>query len=356
MGSSIIIGSGRCIPDEVIQNKDFVSQNFYTESYELINQPSEIVIDKFKKITGIEERRYARQDVTSSDLATIAARIALEDSKIDPESLDQIIFAHNYGDVVKHTIQVDAVPSLAARVKHNLGIANPNCTAYDLLFGCPGWLQGIIHSDAFFKAGIAKRIMVIGSETLSRVVDPYDRDSMIFSDGAGVTILEYNADVQNRGIIGCASQSFTKEEAFYIYHGKSNFPEADPKVRFIKMKGRKVYEFALKHVPVAMKSCLDQCNIGIDQLKKVFIHQANEKMDEAIIRELYKLYGLDNIPVDIMPMSIHKLGNSSVATIPTLYDLVAKGDLQCHSLAAGDVILFASVGAGMHINAVAYRV
>jgi 3-oxoacyl-[acyl-carrier-protein] synthase-3 len=91
-------------------------------------------------------------------------------------------------------------------------------------------------------------------------------------------------------------------------------------------------------------------------LKKIFIHQANEKMDEAIIKELYKLYGITTTPENIMPMSIHNLGNSSVATIPTLFDMVQKGLMPEHKLTAGDVILFASVGAGMNINAVCYRV
>jgi 3-oxoacyl-[acyl-carrier-protein] synthase-3 len=122
------------------------------------------------------------------------------------------------------------------------------------------------------------------------------------------------------------------------------------------MKGRKVYEYAIKHVAEAMKSCLDKAGVDISQLKKIFIHQANEKMDEGIIRELYKCYGLHESPKDIMPMSIQWLGNSSVATVPTLYDLVRKGKIEGHTVSPGDIILFASVGAGMNINAVCYRV
>ena len=122
------------------------------------------------------------------------------------------------------------------------------------------------------------------------------------------------------------------------------------------MKGRKVYEYAIKHVAEAMKNCLDKAGIGISQVKKIFIHQANEKMDEGIIKVLYKLYGIRDFPHDVMPMCIQWLGNSSVATVPTLYDLVRKGKLEEHQLNKGDIILFASVGAGMNINAVCYRV
>ena len=120
------------------------------------------------------------------------------------------------------------------------------------------------------------------------------------------------------------------------------------------MDGRKIYEFALSNVPQAMKSCLDKSGIDISEVKKIFIHQANEKMDEAILKRFYRLYKTD-IPEGIMPMSIHKFGNSSVATVPTLFDLVKNNKLDQHQLEEGDVIMFASVGAGMHINAIVYR-
>jgi 3-oxoacyl-[acyl-carrier-protein] synthase-3 len=120
------------------------------------------------------------------------------------------------------------------------------------------------------------------------------------------------------------------------------------------MHGRKIYEFALSNVPKAMKECLDKTGIDINQVKKILIHQANEKMDEAIIQRFYKLYE-QTPPEGIMPMSIHKLGNSSVATVPTLYDSLIKGKIENQEIHKGDVILFASVGAGMNINAIVYK-
>jgi 3-oxoacyl-[acyl-carrier-protein] synthase-3 len=350
-----IIGSGCYIPEEIKTNRDFTVHDFYSEDHRKIDTEPEVITRKFQEITGIEERRYARQQHTASDLAFFASERALQDAGIDPETLDQIIFAHNYGDVTKHHIQTDAVPSLASRLKQKLGIKNPSCVAYDILFGCPGWLQGFIHADAFFKAGIARRILVVGAETLSRVIDPYDRDSMIFSDGAGATIFEWKELPGDSGLLSTSAVSHCVEEADYINFGKSYFPDSDPRVRFIKMKGRKVYEYAMKNVPAAMKACLDDAGVDIHEVKKVFIHQANEKMDEGIIKALFKLYGLREIPDHIMPMSIHKLGNSSVATIPTLYDMVVRGEMPEHSLQKGDIVLFASVGAGMNINAVCYR-
>ena len=185
----------------------------------------------------------------------------------------------------------------------------------------------------------------------------YDRDSMIFSDGAGASVLEaVPAEDTTSGILSWTVQSHCVDEAFYLFLGKSNFPNADDKIRYIKMKGRKVYEYAMQHVPAAMKDCLDKANISIQEVKKIFIHQANEKMDEGIIKRLFKLYGVKDLPEHIMPMNIHKYGNSSVATIPTLFDQVKKGKFEEHAFDKGDIVLFASVGSGMNINAVCYRI
>ena len=352
---TIITGTGSYIPTEVVTNQHFSAHKFYAEDGKPIETAPAEVVEKFRQITGIAERRYASKDQNASDIATIAARAAIEDSGIDPETLDQLIVAHNFGNVSANTIQTDAVPAIACRVKHNLKIQNPACVAYDVLFGCPGWVQGVIQADAFFKAGMARRALVIGTETLSRVIDMHDRDSMIFSDGAGACVLEYKEDGDS-GIIASSAVTHSMDEAYFIHLGNSYHPEADPTVRYIKMKGRKVYEYAIKHVAEAMKNCLDKAGMDISQLKKIFIHQANEKMDEGIIKVLYKLYNIRDTPKDIMPMCIQWLGNSSVATVPTLYDLVRKGKLEEHQLNKGDIILFASVGAGMNINAVCYRV
>jgi 3-oxoacyl-[acyl-carrier-protein] synthase-3 len=356
MFRSVITGSGSYIPPFVQTNQDFAQHEFFTsDGLPLSTDPVEIV-NKFKKITGIEERRYTSDDLNASNIGYEAAKKAIQDSGVNPETLDQIIVAHNFGDVIKDTIQTAAVPSLASQLKHSLGIRNPNCIAYDILFGCPGWLQGLIQADAFFKAGVADKALIVGTETLSRVIDMFDRDSMIFSDGAGAVVLERKeGDENSPGILAYVAQTHSMDEVDYINMGISFFPGSNPRIRYLKMKGRKVYEYALKHVPDAMKICIDKSGISIHSLKKIFIHQANEKMDEAIIKKLYQLYGIEIPPAYIMPMSISWLGNSSVATIPTLLDLVRKHQFPEHELFPGDLIIFASVGAGMNINAVCYR-
>lgn len=347
-----ITGSGSYIPTEIVSNKNFAEHVFLNDDGTPFPHPNDVVAKKFLEITGIEERRYASDDLQTSDIATIAAKKAIVNANIDPETLDYLIFAHNFGDVKKGAIQGDMLPSLASKVKHNLRIKNPKCVAYDMLFGCPGWVEGVIQATAFIKAGMAKKCLIIGAETLSRVVDPHDRDSMIYSDGAGATIVEGTND--DGGILAHESATFSYDEANYLYFGKSFNSTHNPDVRYIKMHGRKIYEFALSNVPKAMKECLDKSGISINDVKKILIHQANEKMDEAIIHRFYKLYGKE-VPHGIMPMSIHKLGNSSVATIPTLYDSMVKGKIENQELNKGDVIMFASVGAGMNVNAIVYR-
>src|SRR5882672_8516016 len=149
MHRSIITGSGCYIPELVIKNGDFSSNIFYSENGSLLDRPAAEIIDKFSRITGIVERRYATSGITASEMAALAAEEAIEDSGIDRESIDQLIVAHNFGDIAGVGGQTDIVPSLASRVKKELGIKSPSCIPYDLIFGCPGWLQGMIQTDAF---------------------------------------------------------------------------------------------------------------------------------------------------------------------------------------------------------------
>lgn len=348
-----ITGSGSYIPTEKVTNLDFEKHSFLNEDGSVFPYSNEVVAEKFLEITGIQERRYVSDNLITSDIALIAAQRAIEKANIDPETLDYIIFAHNFGNVKHGTIQADAVPTLASRVKQKLRIKNPYCVAYDMLFGCPGWIEGVIQAQAFIKAGMAKKCLVIGAETLSRVVDMHDRDSMIYADGAGATVIEESE--QEGGIISHVTATYATDEADYLFFGNSFNKNLCEDVRYIKMHGRKIYEFALNNVPNAMKLCLEKSGYQISDVKKILIHQANEKMDEAIIKRFYKLHN-ENLPEGIMPMSIHKLGNSSVATVPTLYDLIINGKIENQEINTGDIIIFASVGAGMNINAIVYKV
>ncbi|HMM12488.1 MAG TPA: ketoacyl-ACP synthase III [Bacteroidales bacterium] len=353
--NTVITGTGSYIPTKVVSNSAFTSQIFFEKDNSPIDSPGEEITRKFKDITGIYERRYVENDQSNADIATIAAQRAIESSGIDPETIDQIIVAHNFGDVISESIQTDILPSIASRVKNRLGIQSETCIPYDIIFGCPGWVQGVLQAHAYFKAGMAKRCLVIGSETLSRIVDRFDRDTMIFSDGAGATIVEAIEEDQPRGLLTHATVSHTNEEVNYLYLGQSNSPDSDPKIRYIKMQGRKIYEYSLNNVPRAMKAAFDASGLSITEVKKILIHQANEKMDEAIVQRFYRLFGIRTDVYHVMPMNIQRLGNSSVATVPTLYDMILRNELPDHTISSGDILIFASVGAGMNINAFVYR-
>ncbi|WP_017733921.1 3-oxoacyl-ACP synthase III family protein [Nafulsella turpanensis] len=355
---SVIAGTGRYIPPGQIKNEDFLSREFYDKSGKKIDKTNQEIIEKFQAITTIAERRYASDDLVTSDIAYFAALDAIKSAKIDPEELDYIIVAHNFGDVRKENRQLDIVPSLAARVKCLLEIKNPQTIAYDIAFGCPGWLQAMIQADYFIRSGDAKKILLIGAEVLSRVADPHDRDSMLYSDGAGATILEacLTDTEEPAGILAHTTRSDTYLYSKMLYMGKSYLQHADGQQDlFLKMNGRRLYQYALETVPLSIKDCLEKAGVQLSEVKKVLIHQANGKMDDEILKRLYALYNLNDIPEGVMPMTISYLGNSSVATIPTLLDLILKEDLEKHQVSEGDIVVFASVGAGMNINAVVYR-
>ncbi len=349
---SVIIGTGSYIPEVEISNASFIDHLFLEKENVAIQNSNSNVIEKFEQITGIAQRRYARPDQQTSDLGYLAAKQAIESAAIDKETLDYIIVAHNFGDVSFDRNRSSMVPSLSSRVKALLQIQNPDCVAYDLPFGCPGWLEGMIQADIFIRAGVAKRILVIGAETLSRVIDPHDRDCMIFSDGGGAVILE--ASENGTGTIAHKTQTYAVDHILDLQMGNSLSTLNGDDNLYIKMNGRRVYEFALTNVPLVVKSVLDKAGVDISEIKKVLIHQANDKMDAAILARLFKLYD-QPVPENIMPMTIQWLGNSSVATIPTLLDLVLTEKLEGHQINKGDKVIFASVGAGMNINALLYQ-
>jgi 3-oxoacyl-[acyl-carrier-protein] synthase-3 len=353
---SVITGTGSYIPSIRVRNVAFLTNKFYEADGKKLEKTNQEIVEKFLEITTIAERRYVSDSLVTSDIACYAAIDAIKSTNIDKEELDYIIVAHNFGDTRNDNKRSDIVPSLAARVKHKLKIKNPNTIAYDLIFGCPGWLQAIIQADYFIKSGDAKKILVIGTEVLSRVSDPHDRDSMLYADGAGATVLEARESDIPIGILAHKTRSDTLLHSKMLHMDKSyNLDYENKDDIFLKMNGRKLYQYALETVPQAIKDCLEKSNTQLGEIKKVLIHQANGKMDDAILKRLYGLYNIVDVPENIIPMTIAWLGNSSVATLPTLLDLILKSKLKTHKINKGDTLVFASVGAGMNINAMIYK-
>ncbi len=353
---AVFAATGSFVPSLTVPNETFLTSKFFNTDSTPVEKEPQKIIDKFKEITGIAERRYGTNNQKASDLGFLSAAAALSSSGIDKEKLDYIIVAHNFGDIAWGSNRTDMVPTLASRIKHKLQIQNPDCVAYDLPFGCPGWLEGIIQANYFIRSGDARYCLVIGTEMLSRVIDPHDRDSMLYSDGSGAVILAAGTDPERKGIIAHKTQTHALDHAMLLKMGHSYAPgsENDGNI-YLKMKGRKLYEFALTHVPLVIKSVLDKAKLHIRDIDKVLIHQANEKMDAAILERLFKLYSEEKIPEYLMPMTIGTLGNNSVATIPILLDFILKGKIKHHQINRGDKVILASVGAGMNINALVYQ-
>ncbi|MBU0544949.1 MAG: ketoacyl-ACP synthase III, partial [Proteobacteria bacterium] len=286
MPNSIITGTGSYIPSTKIPNRYFLGHEFYSSDGIKIKKANIDIISKLEEITCINERRYISDDLNTSDIAFMAADRALE--KTDRESLDYIIVAQNLGDVRADNVRSDMVPTIAARVKHRLKIKNPYTVAYDIPFGCPGWVHGVILADYYIKSGDAKKILVIGAETLSRVTDPHDVDCMIFADGAGATLVE--ATDQDGGLLSHVTRSDTFNNAYMLTVGKSYNPDYTGDELFIKMDGHEIYKYAVRTVPLVIKQSLDKAGLTLSDVKKVLVHQANQKMDEAILERLFKLY------------------------------------------------------------------
>ena len=353
---SVIVGSGCYIPTRRVPNEDFLNRRFFdTEGTPLDPAQNEKIVRKFGEITEITERRYVTDDLVASDMAVSAAQAALEAWGGDEERLDYLIVAHNFGDIRAGNRRSDLVPTLAARVKERLQIANPACIAYDLPFGCPGWLQAVIQADYYLRSGDAQRALVIGAETLSRVCDPHDRDSMIYADGAGAIVLEAQASEHPVGVLTHAARSDTLEHARLLKLDATYDPDCRSEALYLKMRGRKLYEYALKNVPTVIVDSLERAGLELGVIDKILIHQANGKMDRAIAKRLAQQCGTTLETDRLVPMTVSWLGNSSVATLPTLLDLILRGQLDEHTLGQGDNVIFASVGAGMNINSLVYR-
>ncbi len=265
MQNIVLTGTGSYIPNRIISNDYFLEQEFYDDNNNKFEISNSEIIEKFKSITGIEERRWAEPHQNNSDLAALAAQEAIEDAGLDKESLDYIIVGQNAGEVTLNSNQGVGIPSVASLVKQKLNIQNNKSIAYDLLFGCPGWLQGVIHMYGFMRAGMIKKAVVIGSETLSRIIDVHDRDSMIFADGAGATVFEVKEEEEKRGILSYAALSDCVQGADYLGMDKSLNLDIKDNIKYVRMKGRKIYEYALTNVPAAMKEALDKSGCDINE-------------------------------------------------------------------------------------------
>lgn len=351
---SIITGTGSVIPDLLVPNSQFEASEFYDRGGNRMGKTGAEIVAKLESITGIRERRYIPYEQDSIQLMTDASRLAVEDAGLEVNDLSGIIVAHNAGNMVPDTGAFHTVPNLAAALKHELNSTNHNCFAYDTLFGCPGWLQAIIQAHHAIQCDGAEHVLVTGLEVASRLLDPHDPDSMILADGCGACVVS-RSHGDERGLISYSTFSHAMEDVRIIYLGPSNKPGVDGSCYF-HMNGRAVYKYATEWVPKVIKDALEKAKLDVTDIDLFLFHQANAKMLEAVATNLATLC---DVPPESfagkIPTTIDFLGNTSVATIPTMLDLIRKRKLEGYEIKSGDVVMMASVGAGMHCNAIVYR-
>jgi 3-oxoacyl-[acyl-carrier-protein] synthase III len=352
-----IIGTGTVLPEMIVKNSYFLDREFYDKDGIKNTKPMAEVIEKLQAITGIEERRYVPFDEDSVPFMAETAMKTIEDAGLQVNDIGGIIVAHNAGNMLVGHKAWHPVPNMAALLKNRIKSTNHECFAYDILFGCPGWVQGIVQANQYIQMGEANNILVVGVEVASRLVDPHDLDSMIFADGCGACIVSKDESTDNgAGFISSATFSHANDDLSSIYLGESNHEAGLEGHCYLHMNGKEVYKYATVWVPQVIKKALDKANLDVDDVDMFLFHQANGKMLSAFANNLASLYGKQNSSFEgKIPVIIQFTGNTSVATIPTMLDLILKGKLEGYEIKAGNKVVFASVGAGMHCNAVVYQ-
>jgi len=313
-----IIGTGSYVPEKILTNGDLEH---------LVETSDQWIVDR----TGIRERRVARPDETSSDMALIASQRALEMAGVKPEQLDLIIVG---------TISPDMpLPSCAAFLQAKLGAGN--AAAFDVAAACAGSLYAMSIADRFIVSGKYTRILVVGVELLTRLMDWTDRNTcVLFGDAAGAMVLGPSDD-DKRGLLSTHLHTDGKQaEILYIPGGGSRMPTTEEtlkqKAQFVKMNGREVYKSAVRNLTSVLGEALAANHCAPGDLQHVITHQANLRILEAVMERF-------EIPMEKVWLNLQKYGNTSSASLPMSLDEANRAG-RFHQ---GDLIAMMAIGAGM---------
>ncbi len=307
-----IIGTGSCLPEKIVTN-DFLST--------IVDTSDEWISTR----TGIRSRHIAVEETTVS-MSTEAAKKAMESAGVTAQDLDLIVVATCTADTL--------VPSTACQVQDNLGATK--ATAFDINAACSGFVFALNMVDAYMQTGMYQTALVIGAETLSRIVDWKDRSTcVIFADGAGAAVVR----AAEKGVMA-ASLGSDGSKGWTIYvKSRENFnpfvPEKKP-TDYLFMDGGEVFKFAVKQTSEAISQTLDKAGLSVDDVDWFILHQANARINQSIAKRLH-------IPMEKIPMNLDHVGNTSGGSVPILLDEVCKKGL----LKSGDKVVFAGFGAGL---------
>ena len=318
-----IMGTGSYVPERILTNNDLAK---------IVDTNDEWITTR----TGIRERRIAADDEATSDLAFKAAEKAIIDAGIDKNEIELIIVATMTQDHL--------TPSTAALVQDKLGI---KAAAFDVSAACTGFIYGFTAGYSFIKAGIYKKVLVIGAETMSRVTDWEDRGTCIlFGDGAGAVVL---GEVETGGFLAShlAADGSGACELIVPAGGSRKAATAETienREVYLKMNGREIFKFAVKAFPESVENVLTQQNLIADDIDIFIPHQANVRIIESIAKRFKQ-------PLDKFFVNLHKYGNTSGASIPIALDEASKEG----RFKKGDKIVATGFGGGLTYGSILFE-
>ena len=318
---SVVIGLGHYLPERVVPNSEFEATLDTSDEW-------------IKSRSGIERRHFAAEGETTSDLATNAARKALADAGLGPNDLDAIVLATSTADLT--------FPSAATMVQSALGMTRG--FAFDVQAVCAGFIYALSTANALLLAGQAKRIMVIGAETFSRIMDWNDRSTcVLFGDGAGAVILEAQdgtGDKSDRGILSVDLNSDGQHrDILYVDGGISTQTTG-----FLRMQGKEVFRHAVEKLAKTATTAMDKADIASDEVDWIVPHQANIRIIQGTAKKL-------GLSMDHVVVTVQDHGNTSAASIPLALSVgVERGQIK-----RGDVVVTEAIGGGLAWGAVVLR-
>ncbi|MCI8485113.1 MAG: ketoacyl-ACP synthase III [Lachnospiraceae bacterium] len=309
-----IIGTGSCLPEKCVTNKDLSTFVDTSDAW-------------IQSRTGIRERHLVSSEAeTTLTLAVHAAEKAMADAGICSKDLDLILVATVSSDFI--------TPSTACMVQKELGAYH--AAAFDLNAACSGFLFAFHTVDAYFQAGICQTALVIGVETLSKIIDWSDRSTcVLFGDGAGAVV----AKASSRGMIASLQGSDGSRGEILLCKNRTNnnpFVSTGKEPDYLTMDGQEVFKFAVKKVPECIENLLGQADLDLSQITYFLLHQANHRMIASIARKL-------NLPMEKFPSNVDRCGNTSAASIPILLDEMHRTG----KLSSGDILLLSGFGGGL---------
>lgn len=308
-----ICGTGSALPKRIVSNDDLSK---------IMDTSDEWISSR----TGIKSRHLAVEE-SLTELAGEAAKQALEEAEINPEELDMILAA---------TLSADKLlPSLACELQRELGAVN--AVAFDINAACSGFMFALHTADAYIKCGQYRKILVVGGEILSKIMDWSDRSTcVLFGDGAGAAVV--SADETN-GILGIAQGSDgAKGDALLCENRKNNNPYItnSKELSYVSMNGQEVYKFAVRTVPKAITEAIENAGLTVEDIDLFVIHQANIRIIESVAKRL-------KVPIEKFPTNLEECGNISAGSVPILLDFVNRRGM----VKKGDKIVLAGFGAGL---------